>query len=78
MADDQGWPDPARPGFPADPSVSGPHVIKDSFARRRWVWWHLDDWKSLDEPLESTHPTMAGEDWVYIGPGVAPDGKPVP
>jgi hypothetical protein len=70
------WPDPRRPGIPLDPERPGPHLLVDMHRTRRWGWWsgfgELGGWYTDGRE----HGTLS--DWTYIGPALAPDGKPVP
>lgn len=76
MPDERGWPDPKRPGYPKNPDHEGPHLIIDEDMRRRWAWWRPRGgiW---GYSLAEKYAPAAGWDWTYIGPAMAPDGKPV-
>ena len=79
MADARGWPDPARPGFPENPERDGPHLVIDASGGRGWVWWEsaVGFWQ-ISKMAGIEEPEVAGQEWTYLGPAIAPDGKPVP
>lgn len=73
----RGWPDPANPGVPPNPRLSGPHLIVDEYGTRRWAWWTPTSDKALGT-WKSARTGGRGIDWSYVGPAMAPDGEPVP
>lgn len=85
MSKENGWPDPERPGFPQDCSCDGPHLLLNPRKRPVWAWWRASGsgWQIpeqrvlTDGPIGALHPITAGAEWSYVGPAVAPDGKPI-
>jgi hypothetical protein len=85
MPDAHGWPDRASPGIPANPTRDGPHLIEKG-PYRVWVWWlHIGQTFLLPargDPAWGVsrvlHPLIAAQEWTYLGPAIAPDGRPVP
>jgi hypothetical protein len=79
MPDARGWPDPAKPGFPKNPGRDGPYLIIDAAGGRRWMCWEpVGGFWQLSNMTGKEDPAVAGQEWTYLGPAVAPDGKPVP
>jgi hypothetical protein len=78
MSDGFGGPDPAQPGFPQDPERSGPHLVIDHRRFRQWAWWTGFDFGARGGWQLSHAGGGAGVDWTYLGPAVAPGGKPIP
>jgi hypothetical protein len=60
MPDQMGWPDPANPGMPTDPSQEGPHLIKDERGVRRWYFW-VPARASWSSGSRERHALLAGE-----------------
>jgi hypothetical protein len=76
MSDQKGWPDPSRPGVPANPTQAGPHLIIDKYGKRRWGWWTPTSDK-FGGAWASTGSENAFDEWTYVGQGKTPDGLPV-
>lgn len=76
MSEGKGWPDPAKPGIPENPTRQGPHVVVDPHGKRWWAWWRPD---STRHGGSWTYGVAQDAllDWTYIGPGKPPDGEPV-
>lgn len=84
MPSTRGWPDPANPGFPANWTRDGPHLVQKG-PDRIWVWWmHIGQTFLLPAQRDPAwgvsgilHPSIAAQDWTYVGPALPPDGQPV-
>jgi hypothetical protein len=76
MPDIHGWPDPQKPGFPANPEKYGPHLLMDKSGKRRWYWWRASEgvWAGGRDGFS---PFMAEQSWSYIGPAKTPDDLPL-
>jgi len=83
MPSTHGWPDPANPGFPTNWTRDGPHLIQKG-PHRVWVWWmHLGQTFLMPAPRDPAwgvagilHPSIAAQEWTYLGPAQAPNGRP--
>ena len=76
MPNKKSWPDQKNLGFPLNPKVTGPHLVKNRHGYRYWGWWDSRRciWNIRAEDVSAY---MAGTDMTYVGPAQTPDGKPI-
>lgn len=71
-SDNNGWPDPERPGVPANPERTGPHFIEDLALSHVAcvVWCHVME--QYHDMAQTMTPKGAAKFWRYLGPCLLP------
>ncbi|MCA3380195.1 MAG: hypothetical protein ING08_08120 [Roseomonas sp.] len=72
MSDNNGWPDPARPGVPVNPEREWFYWLENKITKNLWcACWRAKE-SYWGHPFNLGDPAFIGAHWRYLGPCLTP------